>query len=126
MGPKLKDDYVKDHVCSGCPFRKESCTAVRLEPFAARRIADDLTHDRMFPCHKTTHPEGLSDKLLIADRGDWRFCAGAYLSMSSAERAGNVVLRTMGGLGYHNPDTPPAGEKLVFDSLDEFIRYYNY
>lgn len=123
---RFADDYVCKAPCSGCPFRLNGSQVVRLTATTAKRVVDDLTNDRMFPCHQTTHPEGLSDSLPIADRADWRFCAGAYLSMSPQQRLEHQALRTVTALGYHNPDTLPAGEKLVFNSLDEFIHYYGY
>ena len=125
MTERLEDDYVVPAVCSECPFRKGGLSAVRLKSFSADRIADDVRSDKPFPCHKTTHPVGLGDHLPRACRSEWRFCAGAFLAMSPEERAANLALRLATGANLHNPDTPPTGAKLVFNSLDEFLRYYN-
>ena len=115
--------YTVPVVCVACPFRTVGSQAVRLTPEAAARIAEDVRNDRPFCCHRTSTPDGLDTKPV--PKGAWRFCAGAYLAMAAEERDANATLRMAAAFKLHDPAYQPAGEKVCFTSLDEFLDYYN-
>lgn len=120
-GRPFEDDYVCKAVCPECPFRTKGKRVVEINAKAAKRIARDvILHGKPFSCHMTSTPAGLGTE--VAPHADWRFCAGAYLTMTEDERAHNDTLRVVKALGYHK--VIPKGKSLVFKNLKAFTQHY--
>lgn len=106
--------------CKDCPFRTD--IAFFLRDGRRKEIADDLLHDKIFPCHKTTSGEWDEDTGQYASTGDEMQCAGALIVMlKSGEFERNWIFR-LAADRWLDMDKVDLGAP-VFNSLADFVLF---
>lgn len=105
--------------CADCPFRKD--VAFYLRDARRLEIAESLSHDGTFVCHKTTDGDW-SDEGEYTPTGNEVHCAGALLVMVKGdELRNNYMMRLAIFYGWLDPEKLDTSAP-VFDSLDGFIK----
>jgi len=103
--------------CDNCPFRKDK--PFYLAPGRAREIADALSSDRHFTCHKTIDYGAAEDAERRPYDASEQHCAGATITLWRMG-APNQWMRWAGRLGLFDPGKLDMSAP-VYSDLDEFV-----
>lgn len=99
--------------CNECPFRTD-CTSQRLGKEKAREIADTITSDQLFPCHKSI------------DTGKEEIqCAGALLLAQKKKGIDANWHFRMAKASGQLEEQQLQGSELIFDTIKAMIDHHS-
>lgn len=103
--------FLLKNACKDCPFTRGNVLTHGLPRKRVVEIVEDLTGDKIFPCHK--HQKGN-----IA-------CAGALMFMRKLDiLSANLATRMAIGFGIFNPVNLVADDSHLFNSIEELLNAY--